>query len=161
MGITDSSYDLFEEESRIFLTYLIILDVIIELSSLSQFHDHEDIIAGVKNFIELYNIVMIYELKDTYLSFDLSTNQNTLDIMCLLFILRLFIILTATGTPVRSCRASNFTYVYISLSQNLLSLQFCPKYSARYVLPPSPIIINQPLHLTHSLSLFCLLAVLT
>lgn len=56
---------------------------------------------------------MVDEFEDADLPFDLLARGGTLEIICLFFILRLFIILTATLTPVRSCLASASHHFYI------------------------------------------------
>jgi len=142
VGVVDSADDLLEEEPCIFLADLIELDVVVQFASLGQLHDDEYVVAGVQDLVKLDDIVVVDELEDSYFPFDLNQQLATLDIMCLLFILRLFIILTATRTPVRSCRASSFIKKYISPSQILLFRWSFPECSVRYAPHPSKYIIN-------------------
>lgn len=113
VGIVDSTDDLLEEEACVIFADLIELDIVVQLAALSQLHDDEDIVAGVEDLVKLNNVVVVDELQDPDLPFDLNPYVRTLEIMCLLFIFRLFIIFTATRTPVRSCRASSFSNTYI------------------------------------------------
>lgn len=89
---------------------IIVLNIVIELPFFSDLHDDKDIIGRIKDFIELDDILVIDELEYSDFSFYLSYKETTFDIIFLLFILRLFMIFTATRTPVRSCRASSFFY---------------------------------------------------
>lgn len=156
VGIVDSADDLLEEEAGVFLADLIELDIVVQLAPLSQLHDHEDVVAGVEDLVELDDVVVVDELEDPYFPFDLNRPATTFDIMCLLFIFRLFIILTATRTPVRSCLASNFPNKYISPWQTLLFRWSSPECNVRYEPHPSKYIIKTLLfpHLTrHPLTL--------
>lgn len=51
VGVGNSANDLFEEEASFFFWDIIILYIIIEFSSLSQFHNDEDIIGSVEHFV--------------------------------------------------------------------------------------------------------------
>lgn len=113
VGVGDTVDDLFEEETGIFLVDIVVLDVVVEFSPLCEFHDDEDVVGGVEHFVEFDDVVVVDELKDPNLPLDLSLDTCTLEIICLFFILRLFIIFTATLTPVRSCRASDSHHLYI------------------------------------------------
>ena len=87
--------------------------IIIELSALCVLHDDEDVIGGIKDFVEFDDILVVDEFEYFDLSFDLSRRSTTLDIIFLFFILRLFRILTATFNPVKSCLASGWHKRYI------------------------------------------------
>lgn len=121
VGVWDSADDLFEKETGVFFTDFVILNVVVELSAFCEFHDDENVVAGVEDFIELNDVVVVNEFEDADLSFDLGCPMSTFEIMCLLFILRLLMILTATLTPVRSCRASISQQTYISPLRTLPS----------------------------------------
>jgi len=109
----NSTNNLFEKEASVLLGDFIILYIIIELSSLRKFHDDKDIFSGVKYFIEFDNVLVVDEFEYFDLSFDLNRGMVTLEIMFLFFIRRLFIIFTATRTPVMSCLASILDSLYI------------------------------------------------
>jgi hypothetical protein len=47
MGVPDPTDYLLEKKLGLLLTDIVILNIIVELSALSQFHDDEDIISGV------------------------------------------------------------------------------------------------------------------
>lgn len=145
MGVVNSADDLFEEEPCIFFADLIELDIVVQFASFSQFHDDKYVIAGVEDFVKFDDVVVVDELEDSYLPFDLNRPVCTLEIICLLFIFRLLIILTATRTPVRSCRASIYLNEYISPSQTRLFRWSFPKCNARYAPHPSKYIIKTAL----------------
>lgn len=106
MGVVQSGHDLLEETSGFILGNVIALDIIIELSALSQLHYNENIVSGVQNLIQFDDVGVVDEFEYLDLSFYLFIMDFTLDIMFLFFILRLLRILTATLTPVKSCLAS-------------------------------------------------------
>ena len=113
VGIGDPTDDLLEEKPGIILADVVILYVVVQLSTFGKFHNDEDIVAGVQNFVKFDDVVVVDEFENPDFPFDLGRGRGTFEIMCLPFILRLFIIFTATRTPVRSCRASTSTYSYI------------------------------------------------
>jgi len=115
MSMSNPINYLSKEELSFFFLNVMRLNVVVELSSFCQFHDDKDVVGGVQHFIEFDNIGMVNKFQYFDLSFDLNTNSYTFEIMFLFFIFRLFIILTATFTPVKSCRASIFTQTYPSL----------------------------------------------
>lgn len=90
-----------------------VMYIIIELPTLCIFHDDKNIVGSIQYLIKFDDIFVIDEFQYFDLSFDLHVGGNTLEIMFLFFILRLFMILTATLTPVRSCLASRSTEMYI------------------------------------------------
>ena len=47
VGIGDPADDLLEEKPGIILTDVIILNVVVQLSTLGEFHNDEDVVAGV------------------------------------------------------------------------------------------------------------------
>lgn len=116
---------------------IVILYVIIEFATFSELHDDKDVVGGIEYLVKFDDIFVVDELEDFDLSFDLDDKRITLDIMFLFFILRLFMILTATRTPVMSCLASYFKYWYISPLRIHLSRLCGPICSARYALLPS------------------------
>ena len=63
--------NLFEKEPSIILTNVVILDIVVEFSPLCKFHNNKNVVACVENLVELYDVVVIYEFQDSYLSFDL------------------------------------------------------------------------------------------
>lgn len=113
MRVAHPADDLPEEEARLLLADVVILDVVVQFSSVGQFHDHEDVVGGVEHLVQLDDILMRDELEDLDLALDLRGEGGTLDIRFLFFILRLLMILMATFTPVRSCLASEETATYI------------------------------------------------
>lgn len=131
MRISYSADDLSEEHACLVLADIIILNVVVKLSSVCEFHDHEDIIGGIKHFIELDNVLMTDEFQDFNFSLDLGDRGSTFEMRFLFFILRLLIILIATFTPVRSCLASESVRVYLSLLRILQCQQFFLRYNVR------------------------------
>ncbi len=125
MCIAHSTDDLSEECLGFLLADVVILNVVVELPPVSQLHYNEYIVGGVQYFVELNYILVANKLKDFYLSLHLSRPIPTLEIIFLFFIFRLFIIFTATLTPVRSCLASTSQQKYISPLRTRLSLLSC------------------------------------
>lgn len=113
MRVLNPTDNLPEEELRLFFWDIIILYIIVELSSIRELHDDEDIISRIKHLVQLDNVLVIDELE--YLDFPLHLNQHTstFEIIFLFFIFRLLMIFTATFTPVKSCLASNSQAVYL------------------------------------------------
>ncbi len=74
-----------------------------------HFHHHINVRIGVQHFIKLDDVGMVEDLEDANLTLYLFKAIFTLEIIFLFFILGLFMILTATLTPVRSCFASAFS----------------------------------------------------
>ena len=75
MCIRHTTDNLLKEKSSIFLANIIGLNVVIQLPSFCQLHYYKDIVAGVQNFVQLYDVVMVYELKDSNLPFDLKSRS--------------------------------------------------------------------------------------
>lgn len=113
MSVGYSVDNLFEEEPRVLLGDVVILYIVIEFAALCEFHDDEDIVGGVEYFVQFDDVLVVDEFEYFDLSFDLGLNWVTLEIIFLFFILRLFMIFTATRTPVMSCLASILSSVYI------------------------------------------------
>lgn len=113
MGVGHSTDDLLEKEAGILFSDVVVLDIVVELATLCEFHDDEDVVGGVEYFVEFDDVLMVDEFEYLDLSFDLGGRTGTLEIMFLFFILRLLMILTATRTPVMSCRASILKGRYI------------------------------------------------
>jgi hypothetical protein len=72
VGVVDSADDLLEEEACVLLADLIELNIVVQLAALSQLHDDEDVVAGVEDLVKLNNVVVVDELQDPDLPFDLN-----------------------------------------------------------------------------------------
>jgi hypothetical protein len=136
MGISDSGDDLSEEEPGLLLGDIVILNVIVELAAVGQFHDDEDVVGGIEYLVKLDDVLVADELEDLNLALDLSGRGGTLEMRFLFFILRLFMILMATFTPVRSCFASEEPSTYPSPSRTPPSRSYGPGCNAQCELPP-------------------------
>ena len=79
-----------------------VLNVVVELATLCQLHDHKDIVGSVEHLIQLDNVLVVDKLQNFNLPLHLPAPTHTLAIIFLFFILRLLMILTATRTPVWS-----------------------------------------------------------
>ena len=101
VGTVDSLQDLPENTPGFLLRNVVVLQVLIQLSSLCEFHDDIDIRGGVEYFVEFDDVGVTQKLEDLDFPFDLDRRELTLEIMLLFFILALLRILTATLTPVR------------------------------------------------------------
>jgi len=117
VGVGNSADDLFEEEPGVLLRDIIILYIVVEFAALGELHNHEDVVGRVQHLVQLDDILVVDEFQDLDLPFHLPRALGTFEIMFLFFILRLFMILTATCTPVMSCRASSLGGEYISPSR--------------------------------------------
>lgn len=106
MRVPDTTDDLPEEKSGLFLGDIVILYVIVKFSAVCQFHDDEDVVGGIEYLIKFDDILVADEFEYLDLSFDLNLVGYTFEIRFLFFILRLLMIFMATFTPVRSCFAS-------------------------------------------------------
>ena len=112
MDVLDSVDDLLKVEAGLFLVNGGILDVFVEFSLGGEFHDHENVICGIKHLVQLDDVGVVDELQDSYFPFHLRYLLITFDIMFLFFIFFLLIILTATSMPVRSCLAPSYSHAY-------------------------------------------------
>lgn len=93
-------YNLREEESGLSFIDGVLIDILDEFSSVGEFHNHVDMCGRIQNFVEFDDMWMFDEFKYFDLSFDLFRQKGTFDIIFLFFIRSLFIILTATRSPV-------------------------------------------------------------
>jgi len=137
VGVTNTTNYLFEKKPSFILRDVIILNVIVKFSTLCKFHDDEDVIGCIKDFIEFDDVLVVDEFEYFDLSFDLDRKRVTFEIIFLFFILRLLMILTATLSPVRSCLASESMHPYLSLYRSLLFRSSSPKYNDRCAPTPS------------------------
>lgn len=78
VGIGDPADDLLEEKSGIVLTNIVILNVVVQLSTLGEFHNDEDVVAGVQNFVKFDYVVMVDEFEDPNFPFDLDGGDKYL-----------------------------------------------------------------------------------
>lgn len=62
MCVSHSTDDLPEEEARLLFADVVVLDVIVQLAAVGQLHYHEDIVCSVKHLVELYDVLVAYEL---------------------------------------------------------------------------------------------------
>lgn len=76
MDILNTADDLTKVELGLFLRDFVVLNKIIELSFWGQFHNHKDVIGGIKYFIKLDNVRMIDEFENFDLSFNLNSNKE-------------------------------------------------------------------------------------
>lgn len=114
MRVLHSTDDLPEKKLGLIFRDIIILDVIVEFSSICEFHDDEDIIGSIEDLVKFDDVLVVDELKYFDLPFHLNVILFTFEIIFLFFIFLLLMIFTATLTPVKSCLASNSYPVYLS-----------------------------------------------
>ena len=112
MDILNSINDLLEVEASSGFINWIVLNIFVEFSLGGEFHDHENVICGIKHLVQLDDVGVVDELQDSYFPFHLRYLLITFDIMFLFFIFFLLIILTATSMPVRSCLAPSYSHAY-------------------------------------------------
>lgn len=93
-------HNLTKEMLCFLLISTVALDKLIQLTSSCHFHHHEDVLIGVQNFIELDDVRVSQELENFHFSLHLTPITLTFEIICWFCIFSLFIIFTATVTPV-------------------------------------------------------------
>lgn len=143
MSEFNSVYNLPEKIFHLFLTQVMLLDILIQLPSLCDFHDDKDVIGGIEHLIELYDIGMIDKFQYFDFPFHLSDWNDTFEIILTFLIFSLLMILTATGRLVRSCFASGVEEIFTfnlgkttlsqSFTQNVMSYMYL--FSFNYVRP--------------------------
>lgn len=116
MDVLNPVDDLLEVEPGFVLSQ-IGLNVVIQLALAGQFHDDEDVIGGVEDFVEFYDVGVVDKLEDFDFSLDLKSDikRSTLEIMFLFFIFFLLMIFTATSRFVKSCFATMLGFHYFLL----------------------------------------------
>lgn len=102
VGCFDPRDDFAEEVFGLLFVDIIILDVVIELSFFGHLHHNENVGCCVQHLIKLDNVGVVDKLQDADLPLDLLPSTTTFEIMFLFFIRALFMIFTATRTPVKS-----------------------------------------------------------
>jgi hypothetical protein len=105
--------DLAEKEFNVFLSELVLVDKLIQFTSLGYLHNNKYVSGGVEYLVQFDDVRMTDKFKDFDFACDLRRGKATLEIMFLFFILSLFNILMATRRPVSSCLASSLLDVYL------------------------------------------------
>lgn len=138
VGVFDCFDDLSEEDFGLLFSELILIDVLIEFSSFSHFHDDEDICGCVEDVIEFDDVGVTDVFEYFEFATDLGVGWGTLEIMFMFLSLCLLRILMATRIPVSSCLASGLMNRYIGLWR-MLRVLWCGLFgSGRYALTTSP-----------------------
>lgn len=106
MGCFDTADDLYEKIFSLFLSEIVLIDVLVQIFPCSHLHDDVDIGGGVEDLIEFNYVGVIDEFQYSDLALHLRCYRLTLEIIFLFLIRALLMILTATLTPVSSWRAA-------------------------------------------------------